>query len=478
MLIGQVETYTSDMIAGWAFDDTKPNEPVFVDVKINGEPVARLRASLPRLQAQGRANGFVFMLPPALTAGKRRVTVAVEFAEGGATLGNSPRQMTVNRPSRRVVCFSPAGRVVHHDDVLAYQRNPKDHIERYSNSGDWMVYDSSLKLLSFGELHITNIFEWDDKEVDLLNAEYDYCFLRGSNFIHDGVDWRDLASLLKKLKIPAIPFSVGAQAPERKKIELSPNSLEVWKAFADHCATIGVRGTYTAEVMNDLGIKNVEIIGCPSLLRHNNPFLRVNPKPWSEIKRVAFNLRREVSPAYANNVGRYLDIQKRMMRELDRQFDLTVTCHGETAEKVFYFKDKELLPKHRAELFKSGWFESESDPLVKIYEERLFYNVDVPEYDRMIADKDLAIGFRVHGNLPAMANGVPAICVDYDTRSRELADSYDIPTLTMDEIEAKPLDELYSPELFDRFNRNLIHNYRRMRDFLDRNGMSHNMLPV
>ena len=77
--------------------------------------------------------------------------------------------------------------------------------------------------------------------------------------------------------------------------------------------------------MSDLGIKNVEIIGCPSLLRHNNPYLQVRPKPWSEMKRVAFNLRREVSPHYANDVARYLDVQKRMMRELHRQFDLTVT---------------------------------------------------------------------------------------------------------------------------------------------------------
>ena len=55
-----------------------------------------------------------------------------------------------------------------------------------------------------------------------------------------------------------------------------------------------------------------------------------------------------------------------------------------------------------------------------------------------------------------------------------------LPSLEARELvdEAKPLEELYKPELFDRFNRNLVHHYRRMRDFLDRNGMAHNMLPV
>ena len=221
------------------------------------------------------------------------------------------------------------------------------------------------------------------------------------------MDWRDLAGLLRKLKIPAVPFSIGAQAADRRKLELPQKSIDLWKAFADHCGTIGVRGTYTAEIMNDIGIRNVEIIGCPSLLRHNNPFLRVKPKPWAEMKRVAFNLRREVSPHYANDAARYLDIQKRMMRDLHRQFDLTVTVHGEPAEKAFFFKDEQTLPKYTAELFKSGWFESESDPLVEIYKSHLFYNQSVADYDRKISEQDLAIGFRVHGNLPGEHDRFP-----------------------------------------------------------------------
>lgn len=478
MLTGHVETYSSDLIAGWAMDTADPGRPVEVDIRLDGRQVARVVAALPRLQGDRRANGFAFAVPMALRAGKKRAEVSVAFAEGGQALVNSPRQMTFNRSPARIVCFSAAGKLMRHDEVIAYQKNPKDHVERYTNTGDMMVYDSSLKLMSFADLRAPDIFNCTDAEIDLINNEYDFCFLRGSNFIHEGMDWRDFGKLLHKLKIPAIPFSVGAQAPQKRKIQLPPKAVDVWKAFSDHCATIGVRGTYTAEVLNDVGIKNLEIIGCPSLLRHNNPYLRVDPKPWSLIKKVAFNLRREVSTTYSNDIARYLDIQKKMMRDLHARFDLTVTVHGEAAEKAFFYKEPEYLPKYRDELFKTGWFSGEDDPLVKVYENKLFYNDAVGQYDRMIKDKDLAIGFRVHGNLPAMANGVPAVCVDYDTRSRELADSFDIPTLSMDEIEASPLEELYQPEAFDRFNRNYLGHYRRMRDFLDRNGMAHNMLPV
>lgn len=478
MQIGQVETYTSGLIAGWAVNQADPDAPAEVDVIIDGEMVARLRACLPRLHGDRAPNGFAFIPPPALLAGRRRVTVAVTFADSGVPLGNSPRHMTVHRPARRVVCFSPNGRRVRHDDVLAYQTTPREHMERYANTGDWMVYDSSLKLLSFADLRVVNFADWTDKEVDEINAEYDYCFLRGSNYLHAEMEWRELAALLGRLRIPAVPFSVGAQAPARRRIELPQKSIELWKAFAGHCATIGVRGDYTAEAFNDIGIKNVEVIGCPSLFRRNDPFLRVKPKPWADIRRVAFSLRREVSRSYASDPARYLEAQKRMIRYLHARFDLTVTVHGEAAEKAFFYKAADLLPKYREELIRGGWFSEESDELQRIYENRLFYNEAPAEFDAFIRKQDFAVGFRVHGNLPALANGVAAICVDYDTRSGELADTFDIPKLTLDDIEADALEGLYRPDLFDRFNRNFVHHYRRLRDFLDRNGMGHNMLAV
>jgi polysaccharide pyruvyl transferase WcaK-like protein len=102
----------------------------------------------------------------------------------------------------------------------------------------------------------------------------------------------------------------------------------------------------------------------------------------------------------------------------------------------------------------------------------------VAEYDTFIRGKDLALGFRVHGNLPALANGVPAIFVEYDQRSSELAETFSIPHLTMDDIAAGRLEQLYRADLWDRFNERYRDHYRRMRAFLDRNGMAHRLVEV
>jgi hypothetical protein len=108
----------------------------------------------------------------------------------------------------------------------------------------------------------------------------------------------------------------------------------------------------------------------------------------------------------------------------------------------------------------------------------MFFSNVVAEYDEFIRHMDLALGFRVHGNLPALANGVPAIFVEYDQRSSELAETFSLPCLTMDDLAAGRLETLYRPDLWDRFNAGYPEYYRRMRAFRDRNGMAHRLADI
>ena len=45
--------------------------------------------------------------------------------------------------------------------------------------------------------------------------------------------------------------------------------------MADSTTSIGVRGAYSAQVLWDIGIKNVRIVGCPTAFRRNNPDLDI-----------------------------------------------------------------------------------------------------------------------------------------------------------------------------------------------------------
>src|SRR5215207_10191304 len=104
-----------------------------------------------------------------------------------------------------------------------------------------------------------------------------------------------MADVLERLRIPVIALGVGAQAPAHGRLELSAESLRVWRSIADRCTTVGVRGDYTAEVLWDIGVRNLRMVGCPTLFRARNPDLRIDLPPLESIDRVAFTLRREVS---------------------------------------------------------------------------------------------------------------------------------------------------------------------------------------
>ena len=196
----------------------------------------------------------------------------------------------------RILVISPSGEVYDHDNVRWYRHaDLQSHINHYHNIGDAFVFDSSLKLLNFETLEELPITSVDPAQIDRFNAEFDYVLLRGSNYVHAGMNWSRTAEVLRRLKLPVLAFDIGAQAPVSGKLELSEDSKTVLKLISDSTASVGVRGTYSAEVMNELGIKNARIIGCPTAFRNNRPDLAISLPALDSVSQVGVTLRREVS---------------------------------------------------------------------------------------------------------------------------------------------------------------------------------------
>src|ERR1700712_1140963 len=109
----------------------------------------------------------------------------------------------------RVLVISPSGEVYDHDCVRWYAGSSfalkPDH---YHNIGDAFVFDSSLKLLRYTKLEALNIRNPTDAEIDRYNAEFDFAFLRGSNYLHPAMDWENAPSVLARLRIPIVAFGV------------------------------------------------------------------------------------------------------------------------------------------------------------------------------------------------------------------------------------------------------------------------------
>ncbi|HEV7338479.1 MAG TPA: polysaccharide pyruvyl transferase family protein [Bosea sp. (in: a-proteobacteria)] len=378
----------------------------------------------------------------------------------------------------RILVISPSGEVYDHDNVRWYRHaDLQSHINHYHNIGDAFVFDSSLKLLNFEKLEELPITRVDPQQIDRLNAEFDYVFLRGSNYVHAEMNWSRTAEVLRRLKLPVIAFGIGAQAPVSGKLELSEDSKTVLKLIADSTASVGVRGTYSAEVMNELGIRNVRIIGCPTAFRNNRPDLAIRLPALDTVKQVGVTLRREVSKHYAKDIKRYLNVHRDLVKAMAERFEVTLMSQGEVEEKKLALGTPEQKQEGMAALRENGWATAWylDERMEELYRDRMFYSDVVAEYERLVRRLDLVLGYRLHGNLMALANGTPSIYFTYDSRTVEFAETFRIPSVDVFGDKPFTLEEYWDQTLFDRFNAAYAQTYRAMSAFLSENKIDHKM---
>ena len=378
---------------------------------------------------------------------------------------------------KKILVISPSGEVYDHDCVRWYSgmgfREAPDH---YHNIGDAFVFDSSLKLLRYAQFNGMNIRNPTDADIERYNTEYDYAFLRGSNYLHPAMDWENAPAVLAKLRIPVIAFGIGAQAPSKGPLVLNEATRRVLALIADRSVSMGVRGAYTADVLWSLGIRNARIVGCPTVFRRNDPNLRIDLPPLESVRDVAYTLRREVDVTYAKDLHRYLDLQRDTILNLAGRFNLDLLAQGEVEEKNILWGNPEQRGRAVAKLRAENWLRGPDDPLERLYDANLFYSDSVAEFERKVSRKHLVLGYRLHGNLLSLANRVPSIYFTYDSRTAEFAETLQIPSFDVFSGRTFRLEDHWEQALFERFNRAYFQRYRDMRLFLDENGASHRMV--
>jgi hypothetical protein len=378
----------------------------------------------------------------------------------------------------RILVISPSGEVYDHDNVRWYEHAQlQNHIEHYHNIGDAFVFDSSLKLLNFEALEELPITSIDEAQIDRFNAEFDYVFLRGSNYVHAEMDWSRTAEVLRRLKLPVIAFGIGAQAPVTGKLELSEDTKTVLKLISESTASLGVRGTYSAEVLNGLGIRNVRIIGCPTAFRNNRPDLAIRLPALDTVKQVGVTLRREVSKHYAKDIKRYLTFHRDLVKAMANRFEVTLMSQGEVEEKKLALGTPEQKQEGMAALRENGWATQWylDEQMEGLYRDRMFYSDVVAEYEQLVRKLDLVLGYRLHGNLMALANGTPSIYFTYDSRTVEFAETFQIPSVDVFDGKDFRLEDYWEQGRFDRFNAAYARTYGAMSAFLSENKVDHKM---
>lgn len=341
------------------------------------------------------------------------------------------------------------------------------------NTGDLLVYDATLRHLAATKVTQLGFAAAGERE-HWPKEQPDITIIRGSNYLMEGLDFGHVVPLLRHLTGPVVALGVGAQAASYRRLSLPEGSVAFWRLVAEKSESLGVRGEYSAEVLATLGIRNTRIIGCPSFYRSGAPTRPIHPVPL-RTARLGLTLNRHLQGEYTPSFGLSQIAQRRLLAEVARRPGSRLYAQGEREEMLLALG----APARRADRLREvlGLHGLQDDPdAAQLLERHMAAHLDIDSWaEDLAANVDVVLGLRLHGNVMALQQGIPAIPIVYDTRTREMADFFELPAIEMQLAGAMDLDSMMEGADFASFEAAYARNFVSYRAFLDENHLAHRL---
>lgn len=302
-----------------------------------------------------------------------------------------------------------------------------------------------------------------EESIDEINANYDLIIYPMANFFSERFcrDTTNIAKLFSELTIPVYIIACGAQAESYDRLDdLIKKIGDQARRFIDSIYHTGgefaLRGYFTKEFFAQLGYRSPVVTGCPSLFQIG-PDLRVEKK-----ERVC---RR---PIINGRIKRFEGILQAI------------------PESVFVDQDTFLGCLYNPNYLGSGSGSLKNDikfcsrysiaQAKLLAEGRIHLVPDVPEWLYFLkqGDFDYSFGTKIHGSITPILAGIPATVISIDSRTREMAEFFDIPHLSLQRNHRYTVDDLlssYEQADYSKFNSRFAERYHAYESFLREKGI-------
>ncbi|MGW0628556.1 polysaccharide pyruvyl transferase family protein [Streptomyces sp. NPDC002758] len=334
-----------------------------------------------------------------------------------------------------------------------------------TNSGNLIFSDAAHKILETpGTEVVSNHMRVDVTAAGRINEEYDAFVVPLANAFRPSFTepLQKLTQLIGKLKIPVVVLGVGAQADvgfhaERLK-PMEPVVRDFVSAVLDRSASIGVRGEFTEKYLKDMGFRDVEVIGCPSMFMWG--------KELAVHKRVeALTTDSRISINGSHNAVKNQGLDRIILQTHARYPNLRFVGQNLSDAQQMHWRD---LSDRNSKVV--GMPTHPDHPMYR--EDKVRIYVDPVRWIDDLRGFDFSFGSRIHGNIAALLAGTPATVLCSDSRTLELCRYFDIPHRTLSEV-SEDVDpaRLYEEADFGALVGGHQERFERFISFLDVNGL-------
>lgn len=333
----------------------------------------------------------------------------------------------------------------------------QDYSGKCFNTGNKLWFQGIISEISTKENILTYWkpeMKWEE-----INEKYDMVIAPMANIFSIG--FKDLINRIsarfEKIHIPIYVIACGVQADSYDDLDnliniIGKASQRLMRAVYNSGGEFALRGYFTKEFFDKLGFNSAVVTGCPSLFQKGKN-LGINlcrNKVSEDDFKVALNgdiseiskILRQYSKSVFFDQNEYYDLLNNQY--LIENMSLRDLCCKYSVDEVL------LACNDRIRLFPDM-----EDWMNYLYNQKF----------------DFSFGSRIHGNIMPILAGIPSTVVACDSRTREMAEFFEIPMVKKSDILKKSVYEYYLNADYAKFSKSFPQKYLAFEQFLSKNGI-------
>lgn len=262
---------------------------------------------------------------------------------------------------------------------------------------------------------------------EAVNRDYDHLVIPAANWLNAKSDFTGLAELIEQTEIPVTVIGLGVQASTQdlSQVVVTDGGIRLARALSAKSPYLSVRGDFTRDWLNSIGIQNVVTTGCPSIYMR----LAEQQKCDADGPLAMQSTRYTLPPRFSDSSS----VNREIFR-LAGKLDAHMVYQSEFLEMgQLVFGTDAGDPKGAQYLAALYGLNSHEEAMAYLQRRGHLFH-DLQEWSSFLQGTAGVLGTRLHGSIIALNSGVPAVLIPHNSRTSEVVNFAKIPTVSGEQL--------------------------------------------